>query len=168
MDISSTAILTTIGTAVLSGLIAFGTAWFSVRKTLKSEKERRLHETVIKIADMRHLWLSELRDTLAEFQSIGVHPGTISAENPDFYRLGTKIELLMNPNDPDYKSLQDMLYQFLQFDDDIEKKFKPNSKFIEISQGILKREWERLKNELRSPEDFISDKNPANGKHRDE
>lgn len=140
-----------IGSAIIAWLVSI----YSIKKTLQSEKERRIHESVIAISGFRQRWINDLRDALAEFQSFGVHPLTDAALERDFYRLGTKIELLMNPMDEDYEELQGIMYGLLSASSgDTIAKYKLNPDFVEVSQRILKREWERLKNELRDPASF--------------
>ena len=96
---------------------------------------------------------------MAEFQSYGVTPGMDPASEKEFYALGTKIELLMNPNDQDYKSLHGHLYGFLgSSKGSTEDKYRNNAPYIETCQRILKREWERLKNELNDPSRFVDTK----------
>lgn len=75
-------------------------------------QKRRSIDSVLKISEFRHQWINDLRDTMAEFQSYGVLPDDDPTKKQEFYRLGTKIELLMNPNDEDYKALHDMLEAF--------------------------------------------------------
>ena len=62
----------------------------------------------------------------------------------------------MNPGDKDYKLLQNCLYGFLQASEgDVTEKYKQNPEYINVCQRILKREWERLKEELNDPSKFI-------------
>lgn len=88
---------------------------------------------------------------MSAFQSYGVLPGSDPTKNREFYRLGTKIELLMNPNDPDYQQLSKLMYQFLMASEgDTFAKYGKNAEFVDLCQKILKREWERLKADLQS------------------
>ena len=92
---------------------------------------------------------------MSEFQSYGVTPECIPADEREFYALGTKIELLMNPGDEDYNSLHDALYGFLESSEgETIDKYANNPEYIAICQRILKREWERLKTELHDPSKF--------------
>ena len=67
----------------------------------------------LKIAEMRQAWINTLRDAMSKFQSYGVTPSLNHAAEREFYEHGTRIELLMNPNDPDYQVLHDCLYRLL-------------------------------------------------------
>jgi hypothetical protein len=106
-------------------------------------------EGTMKIAEFRQTWINNLRDEMAEFQSHGVLPGHDPTKERDFYRLGTKIELLMNPRDPDYGKLQSLMYGFLSTaNGDASDKYGHNAQFVTVCQGILKREWDRLKRDI--------------------
>lgn len=140
-----------VAVPIFSALVATAASWYATRKTLKANKHRMNFEGVMKIAEFRQAWINNLRDEMAEFQSYGVHPESNPAQERIFYKLGTKIELLMNPNDPDYPELQQQMYAFLSVSDgDTVDKYSQNPKFIELCQRILKREWDRLKRDIQS------------------
>ena len=105
----------------------------------------------IKIADYRQEWINTLRNEMAEFQSYGVLPNGNPTNERDFYRLGTKIELLMNPEDPEYQTLQKYMYNYLMASEgDTIDKYSQNAAFVELCQKILKREWDRLKSDIQN------------------
>ena len=101
----------------------------------------------LKIAEMRQAWFNDLREAMAKFQSFGVTPNLNHSLDRKFYEHGTRIELFMNPNDPDYQELSACLYRFLSADNQLEK-FGANPQYVEVCQRILKREWETLKREV--------------------
>lgn len=84
---------------------------------------------------------------MAVFQSWGMTPGVDHAAQREFYEHGTRIELLMNPRDPDCRALQGLMYRLLNADG-IDEKYSVNGEYVELCQGILKREWEIAKMEL--------------------
>lgn len=53
---------------------------------------------------------------MAVFQSWGMTPGVDHAAQREFYEHGTRIELLMNPRDPDCRALQGLMYRLLNAD----------------------------------------------------
>lgn len=111
---------------------------------------RQLHSShSLKISDMRQEWINSLRNAMATFQSYGVTPSLDHGAKREWYEAGTKIELLMNPADPDFKELQDCMYAFLGAQT-IEQKFSANPRFVTVCQRILKREWEVLKAEVKA------------------
>lgn len=157
---SNEATITSVGTILL--IAAFGLITtelsnrsaemreeFSSRSAEKREAENRRISSELKLAEFRQSWINTLRDTLSEFQAIAMSPGNSPINDQNFYRLGTKIELLMNPHDERYPDLQNIMYQLLMVSEgDILEKYRLNPVFIEVSQGILKTEWEKLKQEL--------------------
>lgn len=84
---------------------------------------------------------------MAEFQAYGTTPNVDPRNEREFYRLGTKIELLMNRADPDFEALHDAMYGYLAADG-LSDKYRLNAAYVELCQRILKREWEVLKSEL--------------------
>lgn len=134
---------------LLSAIFAAISSWYATRKALKTEHHKMRFDGVLKIAEFRQEWINTLRDEMAEFQSYGILPGSDPGKERDFYRLGTKIELLMNPHDPDYLELQEHMYNFLSVaDGDTIIKYRQNAGFVALCQKILKREWDRLKSDI--------------------
>ena len=114
--------------------------WRNFTKQLRSAH-------ALKVAEMRQAWINNLREAMASFQSYGVTPDLDHTGHREFYEHGTKIELLMNPKDPDYHELQGCLYSFLSADTPADK-FSANPLYVAVCQRILKREWEVLKREI--------------------
>lgn len=133
----------------ISAIVAWVSAWYSTRRAMRTEQSKLKFQSTLKISEFRQNWINELRDTMSDFQSHGVLPGNDPTKDREFYRLGTKIELLMNPEDPDYQDLSRMMYRFLiDSESEDSAKYGNNAEFVEICQKILKREWERLKADL--------------------
>lgn len=117
-----------------------------------SERNAKLHTKLtanLRLAEMRQAWINSLRDDMAAFQAIGVTPKLDHAQDQEFYRLGTRIELFMNPDDDNYPALQGALYAFLQAKT-TEEKYAANPGYVEICQKILKAEWDVLKKEVKT------------------
>ena len=112
-----------------------------------AELQAALHANV-KLAEFRQHWINALREDMAKFQAMGAVPSGEPTESQDFYELGTRIELRMNPDDPDYNELQDALYSYYSAHEEIDK-LEANAPFVEVCQRILKREWDVLKSDLR-------------------
>jgi hypothetical protein len=143
-------IITTVLVPIISAAIGAIAAIIAGRYLKKNEDKRRSFEGTLKVAEFRQQWINDLRNTMAEYQSYGILPGFDPSKERKFYELGTKIELLMNPNDRDFANLQGILYQFLESaEGDKIDKYQNNAEFVAICQGILKREWERLKQDLK-------------------
>jgi hypothetical protein len=146
---------------ILVGLFALGgvligstlTAWNARRANdLSDMNARRIDATAksLKLSDHRVAWIQKLRDEMATFQSWGMTPGIDQVAQREFFEHGTRIELLMNPADPDYPRLQELMYVLLEAGSVVEK-FSVNAEFIALCQRILKREWEVAKAESVGP-----------------
>ena len=133
----------------VSATVATLSSRYATRRTLLLDRAKVGFQSTLKISEFRQQWINDLRDAMSEFQSYGILPGSDPRMNRDFYRMGTRIELLMNPNDPDYPALVDLMYNFLEAaDGDTIDKYRQNQDFVNLCQSILKREWERLKFDL--------------------
>jgi hypothetical protein len=148
--------LSTISPAILPLVGVFVGAWLTSRATLRSSKNALVGiklqmalQAEMKLSEFRQSWINNLRDCMAEFQSIGMTPGVEAEKERHFYELGTKIELLMNRRDEGYSALQTVMYRLLLAKTK-EEKYSCNRQFVEISQSILKREWEVLKLAVRN------------------
>jgi hypothetical protein len=137
---------------LIASFIAFITARQSSAKAFNGITHQIAFQTRVKKAEFRQAWINELRTQMSTFQSIGVTPHLPHIYNPDFYKAGTMIELLMNPGDPHFKELQRLLYRFLGAVS-LEDKYKCNPEYISLCQTILKTEWERLTHELDVPKE---------------
>lgn len=142
-------VITAFFVPVLSAIIGVSSAVITNWRLKKNEDKRRPFEGMLKIAEFRHQWINKLRNAMAEFQSYGVLPNLDPTKEREFFKLGTEIELLVNPKDEDFHSLQCSLYRFMRSaKGNTAEKYANNSEYIEICQRILKREWERLKSDL--------------------
>lgn len=102
----------------------------------------------VKLAEMRQAWINSLRNDMAAFQSLGTTPGLAPETQPEFFRLGTRIELHMNPDDVEYPELQRCLHAYLGAKTQREK-YDANHDYVAVCQRILKREWDVLKAEVK-------------------
>lgn len=132
---------------LFAALIALLGVIIGVYIQLRNLKRQLRSAHTLKIAEMRQAWINNLREAMAKYQSYGVTPNLNHKENRGYYEWGTRIELLMNPNDPDYDELYKCLYDFLNATNNQEK-YSANPNYIAICQRILKREWDTLKKEV--------------------
>ncbi|AFO88724.1 hypothetical protein L0Z66_18185 [Phaeobacter sp. BS34] len=137
-----------LGTLFLVSSLALWTTHLSNRSSEKREAGNRRIAAEMKLAEMRKGWINELAADIAEFTSlVGLRAGN-EADKKELF-LGSRILLRMNQNDPDYDNLRECLksvsLQIRADEPDLDKLID----LREISQRILKREWERLKRDLR-------------------
>ncbi|WP_156313636.1 hypothetical protein [Erythrobacter sp. SG61-1L] len=126
--------------ALIGVLLTISIQWRNFNKQLRS-----LHS--LKISEIHQARINNLRDAMAMFQSYGVTPDLDNFRTREWYESGTKIELLMNPEDPDYEELQNAMYAFLGVAD-IESRYGANPHYITVCQRILKRELSSLEQKI--------------------
>jgi hypothetical protein len=133
--------------AAFGGWLSYRAASKATRNALKGIDSQIKFQHSAKIAEFRQAWINDLRESMALLQSIGITPDIQQRQQAEFYRAGTKIELLMNRGDERYEALQECIYAFLAAET-VEEKYLCNPPFVLICQDILKTEWEVLKKDL--------------------
>ncbi len=110
------------------------------------------------VAPMRQKWINSLRDLIAEISSSALHYFTAGYEDrqDDEYKRMTelegKISLMLNFEEDDHKRLHDLIRRMLEAldtgreGDDVFIKTHPE--VLALSRTILKREWNRVKEEI--------------------
>jgi len=103
----------------------------------------------VKLAEFRQAWIDSLRSDMADFISLALIIDPSFKMQPDVSKIATRIELHLKPDDPELPALRNSMLKFgaaLTRDD----KQKANDEYVPICQKIIKREWEELKNDVRS------------------
>jgi hypothetical protein len=146
-----------------SPLISYLTTKLTINSQLKLSNQQI--NTQIKIAERnlksevlsrnRQNWINTLRDNISEFISLSIVITKITSVHKDyddkmekFLTLRSRISLLLNPKEDDHNKLDKYLKEALYFV--IEKEEQRHivdirNDIIKLSQEILKREWERVK-----------------------
>lgn len=117
-----------------------------------SSENARLAATLsanIKLAEMRQVWINNLRADMAEFQAMSVTPGLDFQRETKFHQLRTRIALSLNPEDEDYERLEGVLRLYVEGAAD-EDGGAMEARYVAVCQRILKREWEVLKAEIKA------------------
>lgn len=146
--------------ATVSGAIAAGFAIFysAIAAKRVAEATMQMHQHTIafqhavKFAEFEQNRIKDLRDTMALFQSYGVTPDLDHHRERELYASGTKIELLVGSNHPQYEAIQDSLYAFLGAQTTAEK-FAANPRYVMVCQDILNSAeiaWKAQLNEAKS------------------
>ena len=127
--------LSAIIAAVLGAAILFLTTYYSSRKSAR-----------IELSKLRLDWIEKLREDLSEFQAMAMRPDFRPHEDERFYRLGTRIELRLNPSEADHAQLIAAMYDMLRASEgSLEDKYKTNPLFVSTAQKIIKDEWARVR-----------------------
>jgi len=165
LQISQTLSLAIALLAVLFGpILAHLTAKRTVQLQLSSVREQIAAQVQIAGQDIRaevlsgnrQRWINTLRDSISEFVSLAVILHTEKQNANDFLvtsqrflQVRTQISLLINPKEDDHRELNDLLEQTVTsvLEPEKSKRQLPEVRpdIIIISQKILKREWERVK-----------------------
>lgn len=118
----------------------------------QSSENSRLAATLsanTKLAEFRQSWLNNLREDMAQLISLAVSGANTKGIAAEYSRVGSKIELQMNPADPDYGALRSAMDRLLGIEYALSAS-TPNDEYIAICQKILKREWAVLSNEIKA------------------
>jgi uncharacterized protein YneF (UPF0154 family) len=110
------------------------------------------------VAPMRQAWINNLRDQISEISSSALHyyqTGYEDREDQEYKRLTElegKISLMLNFKEEDHRSLHDLIRGMLNA---LDKGKEGENAFVAIhpqvmtlTRDILKREWNRVKEEI--------------------
>ncbi len=155
IDWGSLSAFAVVFAALVAGIFAILSAWLARQSAKLSAEIARENAKLqakltanVKLAEFRQNWIDCLREDMAKFQSFGVTPELDHNSVQEFYELGTRIELRINPKDKNFPALQEAMYGFLGAKT-IEEKFIANPDYVNICQEILKTEWDVLCREVR-------------------
>ncbi|WP_316635977.1 hypothetical protein [uncultured Flavobacterium sp.] len=151
--------LISILSLIIAGLAVFFGPLVSIAITKRTLKLNSAIASKNLISPIRQQWINELRNTITELTAKSHHyclVGTEDRKDKEYYRiieLEMKIRLLINPKEEDHKTLtlliSEMLNNLYKIGSDTELMFwEKHAAVIEISQVILKREWERVKSDI--------------------
>ena len=142
--------------AIAAFLAAFAAMYGTWKSTQSSRRNERL-TMELKILEFRHEWISKLRTEMTMFHSglmavTAVKGKGFSVQDHKKHAAhGKTIQLLMNPDDEDYDNLVTLMTEMTQamYDETKSREEITNSfsRFTDLCQDVLKREWERLKSD---------------------
>jgi hypothetical protein len=113
----------------------------AIRASHAALVDRKLRSEM-RIAEFRQVWINELRASGVEIAR--VCSGRPTAESrQELMGLVTRAELMMNPQDQDYPRLQEIFEKMRAGDNS-----DVSGNLRDVFQSILKREWDRLKDDL--------------------
>lgn len=149
----------TILSLIVAGLAVFVGPFISLIITKRQiNSSTRISEKQI-ISPIRQVWINELRMIIAEIASKSAHywaAGYEDRKDSEYYRiteLEHQLKLYLNPKENDHLELMEKVNKMTNdisasnYKDD-EKFWNAHNDVMEISQTILKREWERVKNDI--------------------
>ena len=142
-------------TAIVA-LLAASIALFGTFRANKIANKNIALGAELEIIKFREKWLSDLRIRMAELNAILLIDGSSDEYNlNDLAVSASYIFYLLNPEDEDFEALRDVLGSANQNyglrGDDYQSGLAGNiaKEYTEICNRILKREWERIKADMR-------------------
>ncbi len=129
-------------TVVLTGLISYIT---TIANTNAQDRQRSLDHQ-LKLADFRQAWINDQREDFATYTARTWSESLNKGAEAEKERVMAQARILMrmNPKDPDYETLLESL------GNPVANPNEDRKALFEIGQRILKREWERLKTDLKA------------------
>lgn len=104
-----------------------------------------------KVAEFRQRWIDNVIGTLSEHHAILMTfpPGAQvpEAERQKLSALRTKLEILLNPTEPDTIALVDTIEKIAASQNLTERETR-DAEMVQIARRLLKAEWVRIKKEL--------------------
>ena len=149
-------IITSLGTIFLVAAFGVWTTNLANNSAERRELANRKIQSELGLAKFRQDWINALRDDLSEFVGTAVihYSGPPPAEKVErIVVLGMRIRMRVDRGDPDYGKLVKILAGYTElFLVGKSEQEKSDVPLMVVSQAILKREWERLKTDLREAE----------------
>jgi hypothetical protein len=146
-------LVTLVVTPIVAAVVGAAATWYSGRRNLLAARTERMHQAAVEIARYRQAWIDSLRDDLSEYAGIiaMTYIGAPPVERAErIAMLAMRIRMRMNRDDPDYQRLTEVLSRDLErFLLGKRDEQEEGEALVPVSQLILKREWERLKADLR-------------------
>lgn len=139
-DEAKTALCTLIA-AVISAVVS----WLVAKKTIRYNYKELFAETV---SQSRNKWLNEMRAFISSMLAEAKRPSDESTDNRTnaYWKARNQILLKLNLNEPLHIMLAKEIYDLDLPSADIDD---ISNKIIEISQQLLKEEWEKVKKEAK-------------------
>lgn len=137
-------LVVSVGVPILTVLVTVLVSYLTIKANTKAQSRQRKLEHQLKLADFRQAWIDDMRTDLALYTARTWSPSLNEGVEAEKERVMAQARILMrmNPNDPDYDAMKKSIGNPVA-DPEAERKA-----LFQIGQGILKREWERLKADL--------------------
>lgn len=144
---------------IIAGIAVFIGPLISIFITKKTLQINSKIATKNLVSPIRQQWINDLRNTIVEITAKSAHyavSGTEDRKDSEYYRiteLEHKIRLLINPIETDHLNLANLIKEMTTnlYEGGLPSEmifWKKHQEIIDISQKILKREWERVKNDI--------------------
>jgi hypothetical protein len=109
----------------------------------------------LKVAEMRQVWINTLRNQMVEYSALCLRrQKEQNGDIGDLANINGQITLMMNWEDENYPELEEKMKNLSKKAIGLEELKENhmsdiNDEYISVCQKILRREWARLKNDLK-------------------
>ena len=151
MDVSTLSLIVAVLAVVVGPYVSLIIARRQIRASLEAADKQIT-------APMRQAWINKLRELLAELISSALHyyvAGFEDRTDEEYQRvtlLQAHIQLMLNPNEEDHQRLGVLMGRMvneIQYEKGKKDEFPDlHIEVSALSQKILKREWDRVKNPI--------------------
>ena len=135
-----------VGVPALTAIAAGAVSWITTRANLAASRRARLLEAALILANFRQNWINDLREDLARYSALTWDKelqAEVSAKR-DLVTLSASILMRLDPKDADHSKIRQALLN------PIADPSSDRDALAIVSQGVLNREWEKLKKDLTS------------------
>ncbi len=138
------AVIAIVGVPLLTLVVTALVSYFTVLANNNAQDRQRELSHQLKLAEFRQSWINDMREDFAIYTartwSEALNKGPEAQK--ELLVAQARILMRMNPSDPDYDSILCSLRSPIAHPESEKKAL------FEIGQRVLKREWERLKDDL--------------------
>ena len=138
-------LVVSVGVPVLTGIVAAVVSYLPTLANNNAQNRQRELTHQLKLAEFRQAWINDMREDFALYTARTWSDDLIEGVDARKERIitHTRILMRMNPNDPDYEAVRSSLLTPKAVPED------GREALFLIGQRVLKREWERLKKDLK-------------------
>lgn len=137
------ALIVLVGIPLLTMWVTQRSAEAAATRAAQTALVDRKLRSEMRIAEFRQTWINDLRAVIVEIARACSDPHPTSSRYQELVSLTTRAELMMNPGDKDYPRLLEIFDRLRAGDiSDVPRNL------TDVFQSILKREWDRLKDDL--------------------
>ncbi|WP_435660019.1 hypothetical protein [Leisingera caerulea] len=143
-------LISLIGVPLLSAIVAWFASVHATKVTQKAQIVRRGLDRELKLSDYRQAWINELRNDLALLLSLSLAPNSGTENTIAFNAALSRILMRVNPENPYIPELEKVVGSIRDYN--LLNAQAKQDELVKVSRLVLKKEWERLKEDLRNTE----------------
>lgn len=143
------ALVSLVATPIISLIVGAGGAWYSGKRALAAAQTERRHQSALEIVRFRQTWITAFQEAFVEIvENCSKVQRTANEDYPFVMARVAKLEVMIDPTIPDHAKLQGFLDQLRHQDHS-----NVQGELTVVAQRILKRERERLQEDLANVEE---------------